>query len=108
MSRGPRTCAVCGVLFAGTVRALYCSQRCAQRAYHQRHAAQHRAYSRQWQQTHPHPRPQHPPRACATCGTVFTPKNINNRYCSAPCQRRADRQRRPPRPRLVTRRWEPP
>ena len=46
MSRGLRTCAACGVLFAGTVRARYCSRACKRRVYYQQHVAWERARQR--------------------------------------------------------------
>ena len=109
MSRAPHTCVVCGAVFLGTVRAVYCSQPCKARAYYQRHRDRLRAYDRQRQRARwrPYARPQHSPRACAVCGQPFTPKNINSRYCSKSCRERAYSQR-PPRPRIVTRLWTPP
>lgn len=32
------------------------------------------------------PKHKHPPRPCAYCGTVFTPKFDRGTYCSRPCQ----------------------
>ena len=77
MSRGPRTCVVCGAAFAGSARALYCSRRCAKRASYLRHADHYRALARQ------HYRPiVHPPQACAQCAQPFTPAVAGSRYCS--------------------------
>jgi hypothetical protein len=50
--RGLRTCLHCGVAFAGTVRAHYCSPACRWRAYYQRHAERERARWRAYYQRH--------------------------------------------------------
>jgi len=94
MTRGLRSCVYCGVAFAGTGRALYCSQRCRNRVYVERHREERRAYLLQRRALHPRPpRLVLPPRACEQCGQPFTPFRADARYCSARCRYQAFLQR---------------
>jgi predicted nucleic acid-binding Zn ribbon protein len=94
MTGSLRSCVYCGVAFAGTARALYCSQRCKNRVYDERHREQRRAYARQWYRRQPRPPgTAPPPRTCAQCGQAFTPGKTWGRYCSDTCRQRAFRQR---------------
>jgi hypothetical protein len=94
MNRSLRACVHCGVAFLGTERARYCSATCHHRAYDASHREQRRASARQrYLQQARSPRPAPPPRPCAQCGQVFTPRISRGWYCSGACRSRAFQQR---------------
>jgi hypothetical protein len=68
-ARSPERCAECGSTFQAVVGQRYCSTRCRERAYSRA------AWARR-------PKPVKPPRRCEWCGSEFSWRRRDRRFCS--------------------------
>jgi len=74
----------------------WCSERCRiahRRATDPQYDARVRAKARE--RSARRPKVAHPPRACAWCGSDFTPSRVDNTYCSDRCKRKVYKARHP-------------